>query len=113
MRKNNRSRYNSRNRQREYICEDETAVYDRNAIQHSAASAAPKKNRKGAFVNISLKVLAIAASAAIITGLAVSLPIVEYRTVSGNGVTIEQISYLDSLKKAQPAILQEGELKKP
>lgn len=113
MRKNDRSRYNNRNHQREYICEDETAVYDRNAIQQSAASAAPKKDRKGAFVNISLKVLAIAASAAIIAGMAISLPIIEYRTVSVNGVTVEQISYLDSLKMAQPAILQEGELKKP
>lgn len=70
-------------------------------------------NRKEKLINIGLKTISILASAAIIIVLGVNLPILSYRTVSGNEVTVEQISYLDSIKRAQPAILQEGKLEKP
>ncbi len=69
--------------------------------------------RKGKILNICLKVISIAASAAIIIALGVNMPIVAYRTVSGNEVIVDQISYLDTVKRAQPAILQEGKLEKP
>jgi LCP family protein required for cell wall assembly len=70
-------------------------------------------DRKGKILNICLKVISIAASAAIIIALGVSMPIVAYRTVSGSEVVVDQISYLDMVKRAQPAILQEGKLEKP
>lgn len=70
-------------------------------------------NRKEKLINIGLKTISVLASAAIIIVLGVNLPILSYRTVSGNEVTVEQISYLDSIKRAQPAILQEGKLEKP
>lgn len=75
----------------------------------------PEKNksRKSIFLNAGLKLVSVAAAAAVIIGLGVNLPIVAYRTVRGNEVTVEQISYMDTLKRAQPAILQEGELEKP
>ena len=69
--------------------------------------------RKGKILNICLKVISIAASATIIIALGVNMPIVAYRTVSGNEVVVDQISYLDTVKRAQPAILQEGKLEKP
>ena len=72
-----------------------------------------KKDWKSILLNAGLKLVSAAAAAAIIIGLGVNLPIVSYRTVSGNEETIEQISYMDTLKRAQPAILQEGELEKP
>lgn len=70
-------------------------------------------NRKEKLINIGLKTISVLASAAIIIVLGVNLPILSYRTVNGNEVTVEQISYLDSIKRAQPAILQEGKLEKP
>lgn len=70
-------------------------------------------DRKGKILNICLKVISIAASAAIIIALGVNMPIVAYRTVSGSDVVVDQISYLDMVKRAQPAILQEGKLEKP
>lgn len=70
-------------------------------------------DRKGKILNICLKVISIAASAVIIIALGVNMPIVAYRTVSGSDVVVDQISYLDMVKRAQPAILQEGKLEKP
>lgn len=69
--------------------------------------------RKEKLLNIGLKVLSVAAGAAIILAMGVNMPIVAYRTVDGNEAVVEQISYLQTLKRAQPAILQEGKLEKP
>ncbi len=73
----------------------------------------PLRTRKNIFINAFIKVLSVVLSAAIIIGLGVNLPIVAYRTVTLNEAKIEQISYMDTLKRAQPAILQEGKLQKP
>ncbi len=77
------------------------------------SAQAEKRSFKNVLLNIGLKVVSVAAAAAIIIALGVNLPIVAYRTVSGNEVVVENISYLDTIKRAQPAILQEGELEKP
>lgn len=69
--------------------------------------------RKEKLLNIGLKVLSVAAGAAIILAMGANMPIVAYRTVDGNEAVVEQISYLQTLKRAQPAILQEGKLEKP
>ncbi|MBQ8514540.1 MAG: LCP family protein [Ruminococcus sp.] len=73
----------------------------------------PKGFWKNRLVNGGLKVLSVLAAVAIIAGLGLNLPIVSYRTENNGTMEIEKISYLDSFKRAQPAILQEGELEKP
>ncbi len=73
----------------------------------------PTRTKKTVFVNALVKLLAVGVSAAVIIGLGVNLPIVAYRTITDNEVKVEQISYMDTLKRAQPAILQEGKLQKP
>lgn len=70
----------------------------------------PWKNRA---LNIGLKTVSLVLSAAIIIAMGVNMPIVSYRTVDEHGTVVDQISYLQTLKRSQPAILQEGKLQKP
>lgn len=70
----------------------------------------PWKNRA---LNIGLKAVSLVLSAAIIIAMGVNMPIVSYRTVDEHGTVVDQISYLQTLKRSQPAILQEGKLQKP
>ncbi|MGN0630207.1 MAG: LCP family protein, partial [Ruminococcus sp.] len=72
-----------------------------------------ERNVKGKLFNLGLKIVSVAAGAAIILAMGVNMPIVAYRTVEGNEAVVEQMSYLQTLKRAQPAILQEGKLEKP
>lgn len=82
------------------------------AIQKNIHKESGKK--KGTLLNAAIKVLAVISSVAIIIALGINMPIIAYRTVSGNNeVTVDKISYLDTVKRAQPAILQEGKLEKP
>lgn len=72
-----------------------------------------ESGKKKRILNVFLKTVSIAASIAIIIVLGVNMPIIAYRTVSGSEVVVDHISYLDTVKRAQPAILQEGKLEKP
>ena len=72
-----------------------------------------ERNAKAKIINLGLKIVSVAASAAIILAMGVNMPIVAYRTVEGNETVVEQMSYLRTIKRAQPAILQEGKLEKP
>lgn len=77
-----------------------------------AEEPVPERDWKNTLINGGLKVVSVAASAAIIIGLGLNLPIVSYRTEESGAMNVEQISYMDKFKRAQPAILQEGELQK-
>lgn len=101
-----RSSYDRKRRNVEY--EDE-----QQEMRVRARRPEPPRTKKTIFVNALVKLLAVSVSAAVIIGLGVNLPIVAYRTITDNEVTVEQISYMDTLKRAQPAILQEGKLQKP
>ncbi len=101
-----RSSYDRKRRNVEY--EDE-----QQEVRVRTQRPEPPRTKKIIFVNALVKLLAVSVSAAVIIGLGVNLPIVAYRTITDNEVTVEQISYMDTLKRAQPAILQEGKLQKP
>lgn len=71
-----------------------------------------KRPWKKSLFNAGLKVMSVLASAAVILALGLNLPIVAYRTENNGVMEVEQISYMDKFKRAQPAILREGELSK-
>lgn len=73
----------------------------------------PRGLWKNRLLNGGLKAVSVLAAVVIIAGLGLNLPIVSYRTENNGTMEIEKISYLDTFKRAQPAILQEGELEKP
>ena len=77
-----------------------------------AEEPVPERDWKNTLINGGLKVVSVLASAAIIIGLGLNLPIVSYRTEESGAMNVERISYMDKFKRAQPAILQEGELQK-
>lgn len=92
--------------------EDDTFDWREEEAMLAESKDAPRRNWKKLLVNGGLKAVSILASAAVILALGLNLPIVSYRTEKNGTVEVEQISYLDKFKRAQPAILKEGTLSK-
>lgn len=94
------------------IKEDKTIRIDK--VQEKVKREIISKGKKEKILNVGLKIVSVAMSAVIIVLMCINMPIFSYRTVNGNNdITFEKISYLDSIKRSQPAILQEGKLEKP
>ncbi len=89
---------------------EQTMVYE--APLGAEIQQKQKRSMKGPVLNWTLKIFSILTTAAVIVALGMSLPIVAYRTEVNGTMEVEHISYMEKFKRAQPAILQEGELQK-